>query len=531
MTFTNASVDILVGNVVSKLVGAVPVERLDRALNSHLAVRSGGEGALRACDQPQILNPLDRSFLTGSMRSVKRLLRASGVRFRIRDLRFGGRAVHAWSVRGCALRGYQEEVVAAALRRGTGLIDCGTGAGKTLIAAAIIARLGRPTLYLVTTRTLLAQTRRELQRYLGIEPGVIGDGERRVEPLTVALVQALARQEEPAARWRDGVLVFDEGHHAAATSYFQLVRHVGARHNYFLSAAPYREAGDQVVLDALTGGSLTDGAYSARYLIDQGYACPVELRLETCAIRGKLTERPFWELYEEFIVGNEARNARIVAIAREHLGRGRSVLVLVDRIEHGRRILSAVGEGAAMVHGERGRAFLQREVARFAVGELKCLVATAGLFQEGVSIHGIHVLIQAGALKSRVKVLQSIGRGMRRAPGKDRCLYHDFFDDDATGIFRAHSLQRLRVLRGEGFHVPAAPRRPPLPGGDEIVGPAWSHVPGTRRFVRVDGEGRIHARALCLAREPVPDRLCKRCKHPSLCTEGGRITWRDRAGS
>jgi hypothetical protein len=47
--------------------------------------------------------------------------------------------------------------------------------------------------------------------------------------------------------------------------------------------------------------------------------------------------------------------------------------------------------------------------------------------------------------------------------------------------------------------------------------------------VRVDGEGRIHAKALCLAREPVPDRFCKRCKNPDLCTEGGRITWRDSA--
>ena len=530
MPFTNATVEILVGNVESRIVGAAPLERLDRALNGHLGPRSGNEGDVREAGRPQVLNPLDATFLTGSMRNVKRVLRSAGVRFRIRDLRFSGRAIHSWILGGCALRHYQEAVVAAALKRGTGLIDCGTGAGKTLMAAAIIARLGRPTLYLVTTRTLLAQTQRELQRYLGFEPGVIGDGEWRAEPLTVALVQALARQEEPLEPWRDGVLVFDEGHHAAATSYFNLIRRVNARHNYFLSAAPFREAGDQAVLDALTGGSLTGGAYSASYLIDQGYACPVEVRLEHCAIRGKLTERPFWELYEEFIVRNEGRNARIVAIAREHLDRGCSVLILVDRIEHGLRILRAVGDRAAMVHGDRPRRYLKDQVGRFTSGELKCLLATAGLFQEGVSIDGIQVMVQAGALKSRVKVLQSIGRGMRHAPGKDRCLYHDFFDDDATGVFRAHSLQRLRVMRGEGFHVPSTPARAPLHRGEQPVAPAWSHVPGSKRFVRVDGEGRIHAKALCLARESVPDRFCKRCKNPDLCTEGGRITWRDSAG-
>lgn len=531
MPFTNASVEIVIGNVTSRLTGAVPVELLDRALNGHPAARGAGEGLLRPVGVAQVLDPLDASFLTGSLRSIKRLLRGAGVRFRIRDPRLRGRAAYAWSLGDWTLRDYQEEVVAAALARGTGLIDCGTGAGKTLIAAAIIARLGRPTLYLVTTRTLLAQTRRELRRYLGFEPGVVGDGERRIEPLTVALVQALAREGEPLGDWRDGVLVFDEGHHAAAASYLQLVRGVGARHNYFLSAAPYREAGDQAVLDALTGGSLTGGAYSARYLIDRGYACPVEVRLETCAIRGRLTERPFWELYEEFIVRNEPRNARIVAIAREQVDRGRSVLILVDRIEHGRRLLAALGDGAAMVHGECPRASLRAEVERFAAGERRCLVATAGLFQEGVSIHGIHVLVQAGALKSRVKVLQSIGRGMRRAPGKDRCLYHDFYDDDPTGVFRAHSLQRLRVMRGEGFHVPAVPRRAPLPGAGDPIAPAWSHVPGTKRFVRVDGDGHVDAKALCLARDAVPDRLCKRCKDPHLCEGGGRITWRERGGS
>jgi superfamily II DNA or RNA helicase len=523
MPYTNAAVDILIGNVESRVMGPAPVERLDRELNPHVTRHSRGDATGRLVKDVRIFNPLDGAFITGALPAVKRVLRAEGVRFRVRNLRSPGRRLHDWKFSGCVLRDYQREVVEAAVRRGTGLVDIGTGGGKTALAAAIIARIGRPTLYLVTTRTLLIQTRRELRRYLALEPGVIGDGERKPTELTVALPQVLARPEEDVGAWQDGVVVFDEGHHAAAFTWFQLLRRVRARFNFFLSAAPFRERGDQAVLDALAGCSLTGGAYSARYLVDRGYACPVEVRLERCSIRGEMTERHFWDLYEEFIVANDQRNERIVAVARGQLDRGRSVLVLVDRKEHGRRLLRALGDGAAFAHGDRSRRFLRDRVDRFAAGELGCLIATAGLFQEGVSIEGIQVLIQAGALKSRVKVLQSIGRGMRCAPGKDRCIYHDFFDDDALGVFRAHSLQRLRVMREEGFEVPSVPPRRPRTDLDEPIPPTWSPVAGTKRFVQVDGEGRVHARGVCLDQQAVPERFCARCEGPPICAKGGIV--------
>lgn len=527
MPYTNSSLDILVGNVESRIMGPAPVERLDRELNTHVSRHVRGDATGGPTDDVRIFNPLDGGFITGALPAVKRVLRAEGVRFRVRDLRSSGRRLRMWKLHDCVLRDYQEEVVEAAVRRGTGLVDIGTGGGKTALAAAIIARLGRPTLYLVTTRTLLHQTRRELQRLLGFEPGVIGDGERKPTDLTVAFPQVLARPEEDVSRWQEGVVVFDEGHHAAAFTWFQLLRRVRARFNFFLSAAPFRERGDQAVLDALTAGSLTGGAYSARYLVDRGYACPVEVRLERCPIRGEMTERRFWDLYEEFIVENRRRNERIVSLALAHLGRRRSVLILVDRKDHGRSLLRAVGDGAAFVHGDRSRSFLNDHVARFASGELGCLIATSGLFQEGVSIKGIHVLIQAGGLKSRVKVLQSIGRGMRLAPGKDRCIYHDFFDDDSLGTFRAHSLQRLRVMREEGFEVPPVPPRVPRGDLGDAIPPTWSLVPDTKRFVQVDGEGRVHARGICLDKQAVPERFCARCEEPPICAKGGIVTWRD----
>ncbi len=526
MAFTNARIDILVGNVESKLCGPVPVQRLDRELNSHLT-RGAGATAGSPGGHALVFEPADRTFLTGSLSHVKRILRSEGVRFRICDLRTLPRRRIDWSLRGPALREYQLEVVERALDRGAGVIDIGTGGGKTLLAASIAERLGLPTLWLVTTRTLLEQTRRQIRTMFGIEPGVVGNGSSEPRAFTVALAQVLARPGEDVTPWADGMLVFDEGHHAAATTYARLVRRVRARFNYFLSAVPFRQGGDQAVLDALTGGTLTGGSYSASYLVDRGYACPVEVRIVPCRISGAMREKPVWKLYEEFLVANDERNARIAGIARERLALGESVLVLVDRKEHGRRLRDLLGEGAATADGDLSRKQLRAVVDAYAEGSTRCLVATSGLFHEGISIEGIHALIQAGGLKSRAKIVQSVGRGMRLAPGKRRCLYVDFFDDDDAGLLRAHSLQRMRVLREEGFDVPrslgesAAPTPDPGP-----IRPEWSHVPDSRLFVLMDDGGAIRGAASCLRKDVVPERYCKECVQP-VCMLGGEVSWRE----
>jgi superfamily II DNA or RNA helicase len=358
---------------------------------------------------------------------------------------------------------------------------------------------------------------------------VIGDGLCQPERLTVALVQALQPEPAALAPWRGGALVFDEGHHAAAATYQELIRRLEPRYHYYLSAVPFRSGADQVVLDALVGrgGRLTGGRFSAAYLIDRGYACPVELAVERVPISADVREKPFATVYRECVVDNLERNRRVAAVVREAAATHRPALVLVEHVRHGRRLLELLGDGATFVHGGTPRRALHAATERFAAGAEPCLVATSGLFAEGVSIEGIEVLVQAGGLRSRAKVIQAVGRGMRRAPGKDACLYVDFFDDDPLGVLRRHSRTRLAVLQQEGFAVPPLDPDRVAAAEEESVPPLWSHVPDSRRFVLVDGDGTLRGRAECLRREMVPDRFCQRCRQPELCRNGGRILWRD----
>jgi len=515
MSFVNALVEIRLGNVESVLSGPIPRQHLDRELNYHLRFR-GGEEEPEKRNMPLVFNPVRGSFLTGALPAVKRTLRNLGFRYRLRDLRSHPRPNKSWRLRNALLRDYQKEVVAQAVGRGRGLIDIGTGGGKTLLAAAIVAELGLPTLWLVTTRVLLEQARRNLAEFFGVESGIIGGGIRRPDRLTIALIQSLEAGGTELEPWVGGTLVFDEGHHAAASTYQELIRRLSPRFQFYLSAVPFRSGSDQAILDALAGPPLTGGKYSARFLIENGYACPVLVRIERCRIIAPLGEKPFATLYQECIVDNSERNGNIASITQAEVEKEHSVLVLVDRIEHGKKLEKLIGGGVDFVHGEISSRKLRSSTEEFAEGHLKCLIATSGLFQEGVNISGIHVLIAGGGMKSKARVIQTIGRGMRRSPGKQSCLYVDFWDDDQAGIFRGHSRKRLQVLKEMGFNVPALSESSPSPSAQEI--PAhWSHVPDTKRFLKIDGNGKIHATADCLRPELVPNRLCRKCDRQKQC--------------
>ena len=524
MSYTMGKVHIVIGAVDSRLLGPVPVQALDRALNGSLYEH--GSSLLSPADglRARVFDPVRQTVLTGALPLAKALLRRRGIRFRLHDPYLPPRRRFTWALQGVELRDYQQRVVRRALATRRGMIDVGTGGGKTLLAAAIIAELGIPTLYTVTTRALLRQTERVLGRLLGFTPGVIGAGRDEPGDLTVALVQGLRRRSD-LARWRDGLLVFDEGHHSAAPAWLATIRQLHPSHAYFLSAVPFRTGDDQAILDALTGGTLTGGAYRARYLIDHGFCTPVQVHVRRCHHLGDTSGEPFAHIYAEGIVDNAARNAEVAAVAGEARRAGGSVLVLVERVRHGLLLRDLLGDDTAFVHGGITGARLRSVLKRFEQGQTPVLVATSQMLSEGVSISGITHLVYAGGLKSKVRVLQAVGRAMRRAPGKRVAHWFDWWDDDATGLLRGHSLSRLRALRAEGFSV-SPPREEPSPFGEtDPIPPAWTHVPDTNRFVKIDVDGNVLERALCLRPALVPRHICKKCPHLDRCQKGEAYEW------
>ena len=85
------------------------------------------------------------------------------------------------------------------------------------------------------------------------------------------------------------------------------------------------------------------------------------------------------------------------------------------------------------------------------------LICSYGVFAQGINIKNIHNIIFASPYKTKIKILQSIGRGLRLHESKKTCFIYDFVDDcrmkDHQNYFFKHFLQRLEIYEKEQFEV------------------------------------------------------------------------------
>jgi len=100
-------------------------------------------------------------------------------------------------------------------------------------------------------------------------------------------------------------------------------------------------------------------------------------------------------------------------------------LVLVDRTECGRQLVERLGDGAVFVSGATNAKARQDEYDEVADATGKIIVATYGVAAVGINIPRIFNLVLIEPGKSFVRVIQSIGRGIRKAEDKDHVQIWD----------------------------------------------------------------------------------------------------------
>jgi superfamily II DNA or RNA helicase len=154
------------------------------------------------------------------------------------------------------LRPYQKEALDAWITVGTkGIIILPTGAGKTAIGVAAIARLNTPTIVVVPTLDLVEQWHRYLEKEFNVNVGVYGGGEYKLEALTVSTYDsAYIRGEELGNRF--GLVIFDEVHHLPSTGYSHIAEVFACPHRLGLTATYEREDGLHTELPRLVGGKV-----------------------------------------------------------------------------------------------------------------------------------------------------------------------------------------------------------------------------------------------------------------------------------
>jgi superfamily II DNA or RNA helicase len=82
------------------------------------------------------------------------------------------------------------------------------------------------------------------------------------------------------------------------------------------------------------------------------------------------------------------------------------------------------------------------------------VVASFGTYSTGINIVNLHNIIFSSPTKSKIRSLQSIGRGLRRGGSKESCVLYDFGDlIYKTNYSYKHFVERLKIYDEESFKV------------------------------------------------------------------------------
>jgi len=338
-----------------------------------------------------------------------------------------------------------------------GVAKMATNAGKTEVMAVVLKALGPGVraLIIVHRKELMYQTRERLIKRLERDSiGILGDGRASISGITVAMVQSLANKPILAEYFlSNNVVMVDECHHVSSNQMLDVLYQVPGFYRFGFSGTPlkYDKLADLKLIGA-TGPIVVD--ITNADLIGGGWsAIPNIVMYTIMSDDSGIWEADYQTAYTRMIVHNDERNDVISNVAREHRKLGKLVLILVSRIEHGQLLHNSL-PGSIFVHGSHGTDY-RRSVLDGMRSNSPGIVIASPIFDEGIDVPGVDVIIIAAGGKSHIKLLQRVGRGLRRKSGRNEVVVVDFIDDTNKYLL-AHSEERIDTYAKEEFKMELA---------------------------------------------------------------------------
>ena len=324
------------------------------------------------------------------------------------------------------LRDYQYDVVNKFLENTQALQEVATGAGKT-ITTATLSHLCEPygrTMVVVPNKSLVVQTEEDYKN-LGLDVGVyFGDRKELNRTHTICTWQSLNVLDKKSyddetlslAEFTAGVaaIIVDEVHQAKAEVLTKLLTQNfnNCAIRWGLTGTVPKEAFEFQGILASIGPVINQ--VSAHDLQEKGVLANLQINiLQTSDVQ---VFRSFQEEYS-FLVTDPTRLNWIASKIKE-LSLGGNTLVLINRIDTGNKLIDLIPE-AVFVSGGMKLDERKEEYDEIKTSDGKIIVATYGVAAVGINIPRIFNLVLLEPGKSFVRVIQSIGRGIRKAEDKD----------------------------------------------------------------------------------------------------------------
>ena len=356
------------------------------------------------------------------------------------------------------LRDYQVEIINNFLENPQSIQEIATGAGKTIMTAALSQRCeihGR-TIVIVPNKSLVTQTEKDY-RGLGLDVGVFfGDRKEFGKTHTICTWQSLnvllKNTKNHAADitiqdfLEDVVCVMvDEVHMAKADALKTLLTGVMSRIpiRWGLTGTIPKEAYEFQALKCSLGPVINQ--LSAAELQNRGVLAQCHVNIIQLVDHAEFTN---YQSELKFLLEEPDRISTIAQVIARVNVTG-NTLVLVDRVAAGHSLVERLGDCAVFVSGATKGAKRDEEYDEIATSTGKIIVATYGVAAVGINLPRIFNLVLIEPGKSFVRVIQSIGRGIRKAEDKDHV---EIWDITSTCKFAKRHLTKRKQFYKEASY-------------------------------------------------------------------------------
>ena len=361
---------------------------------------------------------------------------------------------------GKTLFDFQAHAVKKCLNLKKGIVQVVTGGGKTIISLALIKYLFdnekiKNCFVLVPSIYLAEQfaTRALQVGFTDDEIGIIHGYKKKYDSrITIAVsnsIQKAIDNDKPEVidlLDKTDLFLADESHHFRADSWIKIISHCAkAEYMIGMTATPFhntdvlKDAGDALV-HGIMGSPIVQ--VSAQYVQKLGLiAKPIVCFTK---VPGRMAKYPgrYNNVYQKYVVEDRKRTELTVKWANTFLKFNFPCLILVQRKEHARDLMVRIGEKKSicifgnqtgMIFDEYGMLVdVNIDYTNFSedfeAGRYKLAIASQ-VFDEGADVPSIGAVINAGAGKSKIKINQRTGRGLRsKKKGRNEVYIVDFMD-------------------------------------------------------------------------------------------------------
>lgn len=371
------------------------------------------------------------------------------------------------------LRDYQVRFANTLMKTGNGIGVAATSAGKTFICGSMVEayrRVGARSMIIVPSNDLIRQTRKELA-FLEIETGEYSGKVKDTNGKDIIISTWQALKNNPSVITDRDVVLVDETHGARGNVLQDLLtKHCKNIPHRFGVTGTMPEHPSEALSVRCAIGEVLD-TIDAALLIEKGVLATIDIGIlqmqenlkvqydeylatygdsEEALVDYKVFKDKFFADYsaeKKFLAKSPERLDWISATIDSRRNAG-NVLVLVQSVDMGKK-LAEITPHSQFVYGNDDDKVREQAYALFTQNDGIVVFATYGIASTGLSIKRIHELFLIDIGKSFIRVIQSIGRGLRKAPDKQHINVWDVCSD--LTYSKKHLTKRKAMYKTAGY--------------------------------------------------------------------------------